>query len=113
MLMILGPHTARGNMPRNIEEIVDWVTGLVKHMRDPGLTRVEPWTEVVEVWATHVNDAASGLLFSQVNSWQTGVNRNVEGRQARRVLDYYGGAVRCRGISQQVAAKGDQEFVFG
>jgi len=110
---ILGPHTARGNIPRNIEEIVDWVTGLVKHMWDHDLTRVEPRTEAVDFWATHVNEAASGLLFSQVNSWQTGVNRNVEGRQVRRVLGYYGGAVRYRRITQEVAAKGYQEFVFG
>jgi cation diffusion facilitator CzcD-associated flavoprotein CzcO len=41
MLMVLGPHTARGNIPRNIEEIVDWLTGLVKFMRDNGLSRVE------------------------------------------------------------------------
>jgi cation diffusion facilitator CzcD-associated flavoprotein CzcO len=113
MLMILGPHTARGNIPRNIEEIVDWVTDLVKHMREHNLTRVEPRREVVDDWATHVNDAAAGLLFSQVNSWQTGVNRNVEGRQVRRVLGYYGGAVKYRETSEDVAARGYQEFVFG
>ena len=37
MLMVLGPHTARGNIPRNIEELVDWLTDLVRFMRDHGL----------------------------------------------------------------------------
>ena len=37
-------------------------------------------------WVADVEEAVSGLLFSEVNSWQTGVNRNVEGRQVRRVL---------------------------
>jgi len=113
MLMILGPHTARGNIPRNIEEIVEWVTGLVKHMRDNNLSRVEPRPEAVEQWAQHVEKAASGLLFSHVNSWQTGVNRNVEGRQVRRVLGYYGGALKYRRITRDVAANRYREFTFG
>jgi hypothetical protein len=28
MLMLMGPHTALGNIPRSIEYSVDWVTGL-------------------------------------------------------------------------------------
>jgi hypothetical protein len=113
MLMVLGPHTARGNIPRNIEEIVDWLTDLIQHMRQHGLTRVEPRREAVDDWALHVDEAASRLLFSQVNSWQTGVNRNVDGRQVRRVLGYYGGTVKYREKTQEVAAKGYQQFVFG
>ncbi|QQS14900.1 MAG: NAD(P)/FAD-dependent oxidoreductase [Rhodospirillales bacterium] len=112
LLMVLGPHTARGNIPRNIEEIVDWVTGLIRHMRAHGLTRVEPRPEAVEEWARQVEDAASGLLFSHVNSWQTGINRNVEGRDVRRTLGYYGGAVQYRRIVDKVAAEGYREFAF-
>ena len=41
MLMLMGPHTALGNIPRSIEYNVDWVTGLIRHMRERGLTRVE------------------------------------------------------------------------
>ncbi len=112
MLMVLGPHTARGNIPRNIEEIVDWLTGLVAHMHKHGLARVEARPEAVEAWCQHVDKAAAGLLFSQVNSWQTGVNRNVEGRDIRRVLGYYGGAVDYRRRIEAVAANGYQEFLF-
>ena len=113
MLMVLGPHTARGNIPRNIEEIVDWITGLIRHMRRHGLGRVEPRAEAVEDWGRHVEEAAAGLLFSQVNSWQTGINRNVEGRDAvRRTLGYYGGAVPYRRRSEEVAAGGYREFIF-
>ncbi|HEY8289809.1 MAG TPA: NAD(P)/FAD-dependent oxidoreductase, partial [Acetobacteraceae bacterium] len=112
MFMVLGPHTARGNIPRNIEEIVDWLTGMIKHMRERDLSLVRPRSEAVDAWSAHVDKAASGLLFSQVNSWQTGVNRNVEGRQVRRVLGYYGGTVKYREISQAVAAKGYQECEF-
>ncbi|MFZ5780015.1 MAG: flavin-containing monooxygenase [Pseudomonadota bacterium] len=114
MLMVLGPHTARGNIPRNIEEIVDWITGLIRHMRAHGLVRVEPRPEAVEDWGRHVEEAAASLLFSQVNSWQTGINRNVEGRDVvRRTLGYYGGAVPYRRRSEEVAAGGYREFIFG
>jgi cation diffusion facilitator CzcD-associated flavoprotein CzcO len=113
MLMVLGPHTARGNIPRNIEEIVDWVTDLVKHMYDHGLARVEPRPAEVERWVAEVEQAVEGLLFSEINSWQTGVNRNVEGRQVRRVLGYYGGAVEYRRRTGDVAADGYRELLFG
>ena len=54
----------------------------------------------------------AGLLFADVNSWQTGINRNVEGRDVRRVLGYYGGAVEYRRIVGEVATGGYREFRF-
>ena len=112
MFMILGPHTARGNIPRNIEEVVEWQTGLIKHMRDHGLTRAEPRPEAVEPWIDKVNQASANLLSSKIPSWQTGVNRNVEGRGTPRVLGYNGGAVRYRRIIEKQAAEGYPEFLF-
>jgi hypothetical protein len=32
-----------------------------------------------------------GLLFTEVDSWMTGINRNVEGKQVRRIMRYSGG----------------------
>ncbi|WP_395711848.1 flavin-containing monooxygenase [Reyranella sp.] len=112
LLMVLGPHTARGNIPRNIEEIVDWLTGLVAHMHKNGLRRVETRREEVDRWVSEVEQAVEGLLFSEVNSWQTGVNRNVEGRQVRRVLGYYGGALAYRQRTGDVAVGGYRELLF-
>jgi cation diffusion facilitator CzcD-associated flavoprotein CzcO len=112
MLMVLGPHTARGNIPRNIEEIVDWLTRLVAHMQRHGLGRVETRPAEVDRWMAEVEQAVEGLLFSEVNSWQTGVNRNVEGRQVRRVLGYYGGALAYRRRIEDVAAGGYRELLF-
>jgi cation diffusion facilitator CzcD-associated flavoprotein CzcO len=112
MLMILGPHTARGNIPRNIEQIVEWVTGLVKHIRDNGITRIEPRPQSCDDWEKHVRAAAAPLLSSKVASWQTGVNRNVEGRQVLRVLSYAGSAVKYQKTIDQVAAGGYREFLM-
>ena len=36
MMMLMGPHTALGNIPRSIEYSVDWVTGLMRFARDNG-----------------------------------------------------------------------------
>ena len=41
MFMVMGPHTALGNIPRSIEYNVEWVTGMIRHMREHGLTRAE------------------------------------------------------------------------
>ena len=45
MLMLLGPHTALGNIPRSIEYNVEWVSNLLRHMqvpqRDIGDRRIE------------------------------------------------------------------------
>ena len=113
MFMILGPHTARGNIPRNIEEVVEWQTGLIKYMREHGLTQVEPRSEAVDDWVAEVNEASAGLLSSKIASWQTGVNRNVEGRNVPRVLGYNGGAVRYRGKIEKEAAEDYPDFLFG
>jgi cation diffusion facilitator CzcD-associated flavoprotein CzcO len=110
MLMVLGPHTARGNIPRNSEQIIDFVVPLVKHMRDNGYTRIEPRPDKVAEWGEHVEAAAAPLLASQIKSWQTGVNRNVPGRDVLRVLGYNGSAKKYRRITEAVVAGGFQEF---
>ena len=36
------------------------------------------------------------MLYAQVDSWVTGINRNVEGKDVRRILQYQGGAPAYR-----------------
>jgi cation diffusion facilitator CzcD-associated flavoprotein CzcO len=112
LLMVLGPHTARGNIPRAIEHSVEWQTGLLRFMREHDYTRVETRPEHVAEWTEIVIKAAERLLSSKVDSWQTGVNRNVDGRSVRRVLGYNGNGVHYRRKTAEVAAGGYKEFVF-
>ncbi len=112
MLMVLGPHTARGNIPQAIEHSVQFQTGMLRHMLEHGLTRVETRPEQVDAWTETVIKAAEPLLSSKVDSWQTGVNRNVEGRQVRRVLGYNGNGAHFRRTTDEVAQGGYKEFVF-
>ena len=38
LLMVMGPHAGLGNFPRAAEYSVDWVTRLIRHARDNGVT---------------------------------------------------------------------------
>jgi cation diffusion facilitator CzcD-associated flavoprotein CzcO len=112
MLMVLGPHTARGNITRAIEHGVEFLTGLLRFMQQHNFTRVETRPEQVANWTDMVVKAAEPLLSSKVDSWQTGVNRNVSGRNVRRVLGYNGNGVHYRRKCEEVAAGDYQEFAF-
>ena len=112
LLMVLGPHTARGNIPRAIEHSVEWQTGLLRFMREHDYTRVETRPEYVAEWTEIVVKAAQRLLSWNVDSWQTGVNRNVDGRSVRRVLGYNGNGVHYRRKTAEVADGGYKEFAF-
>src|SRR6202000_2490610 len=47
MMMLMGPHTALGNIPRSIEYNVEWVTRLISFAREHDLTRLEANTQGV------------------------------------------------------------------
>src|SRR6185503_17735144 len=74
MFMVMGPHTALGNIPRSIEYNVEWVTGALAYMRDHGLTRAECIPAGVADWTDHVRALGEGLLSNEVDSWMTGIN---------------------------------------
>jgi cation diffusion facilitator CzcD-associated flavoprotein CzcO len=112
MMMLMGPHTALGNIPRSIEYNVDWVTGLIRHMRERGLTRVDARPDAVADWTDHVKAVGSGLLSNEVDSWFTGVNTNVEGKQTRIVARYSGSAPAYRERCDAVAANGYRELAL-
>ena len=112
MLMVLGPHTARGNIPQAVEHSVEFQAKLLRFMLEHNHTRVETRPEQVAEWTQTVIKAAEPLLSSKVDSWQTGVNRNVEGRTVRRVLGYNGNGVHFRRKTDEVAAGGYKEFAF-
>ena len=112
MMMVMGPHTALGNIPRSIEYGVDWVTGLIRFARDKGLTRLEATAEGVKEWTDHVKALGEGMLSNEVDSWMTGINRNVEGKDVRIVARYSGSAPDYRARCDKVAANGYDELTL-
>ncbi len=112
MFMLLGPHTALGNIPRSIEFNVDWVTGLLRHMQAHGQQVAEAKPEATAKWMEHVMDCAAGLLSMEVDSWMTGVNSNVAGKQTRIVARYTGTAPVYRSWCDELAAQGYNDLVL-
>lgn len=110
MMMLVGPHTALGNIPRSIEYNVDWVTRLLRHMTESGLTRADARPEAVAAWTDVVREKAEGLLSNEVDSWMTGVNSNIEGRQTRILARYSGSAPEYRRRCDAVADGGWREI---
>src|SRR5689334_21346771 len=113
MLMLMGPHTALGNIPRSIEYSVEWVTGLIAFATKNRLTRLEATPQGVQSWTDHVKALGEGMLSNEVDSWMTGINSNVEGKQTRIVARYSGSAPAYRARCDEVAAKGYEELRLG
>jgi cation diffusion facilitator CzcD-associated flavoprotein CzcO len=112
MMMLMGPHTALGNIPRSIEYNVDWVTRLVGYAQAHDLTRLEATAAGVASWTDHVKALGVGLLSNEVNSWMTGINSNVEGKQTRIIARYSGSAPAYRARCDEVAANGYEELAL-
>ena len=112
MLMVMGPHAGLGNFPRAAEYSTDWVTGLIRFAHGRGLTRVEATAAGSAAWTDHVIEASEGLLFTEVDSWMTGINRNVEGKQVRRIMRYSGGHPKFRERCEAVVADGYRELTL-
>jgi cation diffusion facilitator CzcD-associated flavoprotein CzcO len=112
LLMVMGPMGALGNIPRAIEYNVEWVSGLLRHMRDQQRDRVEVPRAGVDAWMDVVRKASQGLLSNEVNSWMTGVNSNVAGRTTRVLARYSGTGPEYRAQADAIAAGGYAELLF-
>jgi len=112
MLMVMGPHAGLGNFPRAAEYSVEWVTGLLRHARDNGLTRIAATPAGVAAWTDHIAALGKGLLSNEIDSWMTGVNQNVEGKQVRRIMRYGGTFPSFRQQCDAVTANGYRDLAL-
>jgi cation diffusion facilitator CzcD-associated flavoprotein CzcO len=114
LFTLVGPHNAATfcNIPRCIEQNVDWVTALISHMREKGYVRVEATAAAERGWTEHVYDTGRRMLFTQVDSWMMGINSNVPGKQERTFVVYAGGAPKYREKCDEVAAQGYVGFTL-
>ncbi|MBT4485913.1 MAG: NAD(P)/FAD-dependent oxidoreductase [Rhodospirillaceae bacterium] len=114
MLTLVGPHNAATfcNIPRCIEQNVEWVAELFDYIKAHDIKRIAPTLEAEDAWTEHVYDVGSKLLFTKVDSWFTGINRNIEGKDKRTFLLYAGGAPAYREKCDNVAANNYEGFVL-
>lgn len=81
MVMLGGPQTAAANFPRGSEVAIDWITPLLKHIRDKGYTRFNAKEDAERAWHEAVKASYDGLLLNKAQSWITGYNSNLEGHE--------------------------------
>lgn len=97
-------------MPRCIEQNVDWIANLLVHMRQNGHERVEPAPAAEEAWTAEVYAIGTYFLFTRIDSWMTGVNKNLAHKRERSLMAYAGGAPMYRERCNDVAANGYAGF---
>ena len=108
MCMLMGPHTALGNIPRSIEYNVDWVTGLIGYMREHNLTRADARPEAVVAWTDYVREKADrpalqrGQLLDDRHQLQRGGQANPHSRPLQRQRPCISRVVR-RGRGQGIS----------
>ena len=104
-----GSPSVLSNMMVSIEQHVDWIMDCIEHMREAGLTSIEPTPEAEAQWGEHVVAVADLTLYPKANSWYMGAN--VKGKP-RVILPYIGGVGEYRRICDEVAVSGYSGFIL-
>lgn len=110
LLMVAGPQSPFANLPPGAQQAVDWIAGLIEHMRVNGIELLTPTREAEIGWTAHVNEVAklSTVAYGeQANSWFTGAN--IEGK-ARAYNVYFGGANNYADLCDAETAAGYASF---
>ena len=111
LFTVVGAHNAANfcNIPRCIEQNVDWVTDCIAHLRDNKLRRIAATESAEREWQQHCEEVVAGTLFPTANSWFMGAN--IPGKK-RMFLAYGGGLPRYRVKCDDVAARGYAGFAL-
>ena len=112
MFMVLGPHQPFGNATRSIEHAAQVIVELLQYCKDHDYTYVEPTEEATDAWTEHVVECSKGQLSNEIDSWMTGVNKNVRGKQVRSVARYAGSAVEYRRRCEECRLNGWEGLMF-
>jgi cation diffusion facilitator CzcD-associated flavoprotein CzcO len=108
LLIAGGPHSTYGNVPRSTSDQVEFLTGLLVHMRDSGLNRIEIADGYVQTWTDGVYEAAAPVLTAET-AWYVG--SNIPGK-AKKFLLNIAGLVEYRNRVGAVAENGYEGFVL-
>ena len=111
LFTITGPQSPSvlTNMPVAIEQHVEWISEIIRHMRVGGLGVVEPTREAEDEWVDHSQEVAHSTLFPESATWYMGVN--IPGKP-QVFLPYLGGIGPYRQKCDEVAANGYEGFAF-
>ncbi|MGE0821456.1 MAG: flavin-containing monooxygenase [Candidatus Binatia bacterium] len=111
LFTLVGPHNGATfcNIPRCIEQNVEWVTACIRYMYEHDYRRIEATLEAEDAWTEHVADMANRTLLPMADSWFMGANTP---GKARNFLLYAGGSPNYRKKCEEVAANGYEGFLL-
>lgn len=114
LLMILGPLSGGGvcNIPRCIEQNVEFITDLLAHMRENGFERVDADEEAENAWVRSTQELAAQLVSMKYDSYANSLNAQASGTRKREMLINPCGQNKFREICADIAGKGFEGFVF-
>lgn len=111
--LVLGPHQPFGNATRSIEHVVGFVTDALQYCKENSYSYFEATQEAADEWTDHVVECSkAGTLINEVDSWMTGVNTNVKGKQVRSVARYSGSVIEYRRRTEACKKSGYKGLVF-
>ncbi len=113
MFTVVGPHNGATfcNIPRCIEQNVEWVTDAIKYLEENDYARMEANVDAEDEWTRHVYDVAMETLFPTVDSWFMNWNRNLPEKEKNFLL-YAGGNPLYRQRCEEIAASGYEGFTL-
>lgn len=111
MFITGGPHNSSSfcNIPRCLEQNVEWITNCIAYMRAHRYSRIEATQEAEDAWTEHVLESADETLLTKTNSWFMG--SNIPGKK-RVFLNYVGGVPTFRAKCDEVASNDYAGFIL-
>ena len=111
LFAITGPQSPSvlTNMPVAIEQHVDRISGVIRHMQDNSLDIVEPTRDAEDGWVEHSQEVAHATLLPQSSTWYMGAN--IPGKP-QVFLPYLGVLGPYRETCDEVAANGYEGCIF-
>jgi|TARA_B110000967_G_C18900037_1_gene574085 cation diffusion facilitator CzcD-associated flavoprotein CzcO len=112
--MLVGPQSGSTfcNIPRCSAMAIDWLSAMMAYAKEAGIQRIEPEDQAVEEWTLYCTKLLGKLLLGQTNSWFTGINKNIEGRDKREALLFVGGNPKYREYCDDVAEHDYKGFIM-
>ena len=112
--MLVGPQSGATfcNIPRCSALTVDWLSDMMAHAKAHGIERIVPDPQAAEEWGVYCAKLQNKLLLGQTNSWFTGINKNIAGRDKREVLLFVGGNPRYREYCDDVSENGYKGYIM-
>ena len=112
--MLVGPQNGATfcNIPRCSALVVDWLSEMMAHVKTTDIRRVEPEYDAAEDWTLYCSKLMGKMLLGQTNSWFTGINKNIKGRDKREVLLFVGGNPKFRQYCDDVRDNDYKGFIL-